>query len=209
MSRVLGVLGGKDTPLETLWGWASSADLVVAADSGADACLSVGIRPLVIGDMDSFKGDRTGLELLEDPDQDTTDCDKLLAWVAAQGHRAVTMACVEGDRLDHVLATLASLARCPLDVSLVSRRAIGRIVRAGEGVAVEAAAGTRFSVLGVGPCVATIAGARWPVESADLTPPLPQSISNRVQDATHVSVESGRALLMVEAAREAWQFPWG
>lgn len=209
MSRILGVLGGKDTPLETVRVWAASADRVVAADSGADACLSVGVRPVVIGDMDSFKGSRDGLELWEDPDQDTTDCDKLLAWVAIQGHASVTMACVEGDRIDHVLATLASLARSPLQINLVSRRAVGRLIRAGEHIDLAAPADTRFSVLGMGACTATIAGARWPVEAADLTPPQPQSISNRVASPTYVEVLTGCGLLMVEHIQGPWEFPWG
>lgn len=208
MSRVLGVLGGKDTPPEAVRGWALGADWVVAADSGADACLAVGIRPSVVGDMDSFKGDATGLDMRPVPDQDTTDCDKLLAWVAERGHRAVTIACLEGDRIDHVLASLASLARSPLVVSVVSRRSVGRVVRAGERVAFAAPEGTRFSVLGLGECIAGVGGARWPFESSDLTPPRPPSISNRVKGDAWVEVERGCALLTVELAVEPWRFPW-
>lgn len=181
---------------------------MVAADSGADACLSVGVRPSVVGDMDSFKGDATGLELLADQDQNSTDCDKLLAWVARRGHPSVTVTCLEGDRLDHVMASLSSLGRSPLVVSLVSRRSVGRMIKAGGALAFQAPEGTRFSVLGIGPCVASIGGAQWPVESADLTPPLAPSISNRVAGSPWVKVESGCALVTVELAVDPWRFPW-
>ena len=206
---MLGVLGGKDTPLETVRLWATGADLVVAADSGADACLAVGIRPVVVGDMDSFEGSRAGLEIVEDGDQYTTDCDKLLAYVASRGFRSVAIVCLEGDRIDHVLSSLASLGRTSLEVSLVSRRGVGRVMRAGSSLALDVAAGTLLSVSGLGPCVASLEGVKWPFSSLDLTPPLPQSISNRAEGRSVLTVQSGVALLTVEIEAAPWEFPWG
>lgn len=208
MAKVLGVLGGRDTPLARLATWASAAELVVAADSGADLCLAAGIRPVVVGDMDSFKGRSAGLTMVEDSDQETTDCDKLLAWVHAQGHPSLAVACLEGDRLDHMLASLSSLSRSPLKVGLVLRRGVGRVVRAGETLEIEVPAGTRLSLIGIGPGVASLEGVRWPLEDAQIGHPEPGSVSNRAEGNARASVRAGVAILTVEWEGGPWAFPW-
>src|SRR5512142_918080 len=101
-------------PPALLRAWADSAEVVLAADAGADRLLEAGTRPTVIvGDLDSLseRGKRLGVEIIHVPSQDSTDCDKLLQLALTMGHGAITLASVEGDSLDHLLATVFSALR--------------------------------------------------------------------------------------------------
>lgn len=199
MARVLGVLGGRDFPDELLGPWLAEADLIVAADSGADRCLALGFPSIVVGDLDSFRGPRDGLEIVADPDQHSTDCDKLLRYVESQGHRAVAIACLEGDRLDHVLASLNSLSRAPtLEVVVAWRRGLAYRLGPGDLIKSVPPAGARVSVLPWPKAVVTLSGVRWPLADSTLELGSEISISNQATGVVEASVASGTAWLFVE-----------
>jgi thiamine pyrophosphokinase len=92
----------------------SHAPTLVAIDSGADAILAAGLRPVaVIGDMDSIGSEARaafGNLLYRVDEQETTDFDKALRHVTAPFLLAVGVA---GGRVDHALAVLHSLVAHP------------------------------------------------------------------------------------------------
>jgi len=201
--RVLGVLAGGDMPVDLLSKWAASADLVFAADAGLDRLLAAGRSPdLAIGDFDSAQG-LAGIDvhkLRHDSSQKSTDCDKLLALARDQDVARITLASVEGDQLDHMLATLHSAARSGLSVRFALRTGIGWLIRAGEEAIVRTEPRRRVSLLPLEEVSgANLAGVEWPLENADLHPQGASSISNRAQ-ASYVAAEigSGSAFLFVE-----------
>ena len=200
-TKVLGVLAGRDLAPGALEAWLGWADRIVAADGGADLCRAAGKEPdAIVGDLDSI-ADATGLT--PDPDQDTSDADKLLARLAREGHRSVTLIGVEGDRLDHVLATLGSCARSTIpDLRLILRTGVGLVGRAGTSGRWTCAG--RVSLIPLGPCRATLRGVRWPLENALLDPLGLVSISNRVDPPSGGTVEltihEGAAVLFLEAS---------
>ena len=201
--RVLGVLSGGDISRELLHRWVKGADRVIAADAGADLLLEVETVPhLIIGDMDSISplGLAGAGEKLLVADQDTTDCDKLLAQVTKEGHLSVTLVGVEGDLPDHVLATLHSAARSELDVRLAYRRGVGWIVKPDRTRRVATKPGRRLSLLALEPCEGVrLTGCKWPLESAQLGLQNSTSISNRTEAAEAiVTIDKGAALLFIE-----------
>lgn len=212
--RVLGVLAGRDMPLGLLARWASSADLLVAADSGGDTLLEAGYRPhVLLGDLDSASETARDAAhaLLERPDQSSTDCDKLLHHLHEIGVGAVTLAAVEGDLPDHVLGTVHSAAKgastFDMRVRLAFRRGIGFIVA--RHAVVSTVPGRRISVLPVTECLGVrLEGVRWPLEGAELHPMGLTSLSNQAA-ASQVKLEIGQgvALLFAEMPDEempAW-----
>lgn len=207
--KVLGVLSGRDMSDASLLAWVRDADVVYAADSAADRLIHLGERPIVVGDLDSFEShDRAeGLRVVRDPDQNSTDCDKLLRLAAMEGHEAITMASIEGDLLDHVLATLSSLVASPLEIRIALRRGVGWIVRAGREVAVEAVPGQRVSLVPLeGVRGARLTGVVWPLDAADLAPGAALSISNEALGRVCARTESGAALLFVEYSSDDLPF---
>ncbi|MFZ4507535.1 MAG: thiamine diphosphokinase [Fimbriimonas sp.] len=212
-ARVLGVLAGNDLPIERVAIWAFAADLVLAADGGANTLLRANIRPhVLVGDMDSATDSARDFahRAEADPDQETTDCDKLLALAFRLGARSITLAGVEGDRLDHVLATIHSSARSPLRVQLLLRMGVGLVLNGPTQIEVPAQVGAKVSLLPVTDCEGvSLSGVEWPLQSAVLHPMGMSSISNRATEAVvRVGLGSGVAVLFVEQAPET-RPDWG
>lgn len=203
--RVLGVLGGGDMPAAALRAWVESADLVVAADGGANPLAALGLRvDVLVGDLDSASPGSLAhaTEVVRDDDQNGTDVDKLLALVAARGHRTITLASVEGDRLDHLLGTLSSALRSALEVRFALRGGIGWLVRAGEGIAIPVQTGRTVSLLPLVACTGVrLSGVRWPLAGSSLALDALVSVSNQaVGGLVEASLASGSALLVAEFA---------
>ena len=194
--RVLGVLAGRDLAPGALEAWLAWADRVVAADGGADLCRAAGREPdAIVGDLDSI-GDATGL--VRDEDQDTSDADKLLAFLDREGVREATLIGVEGDRLDHVLATLCSCARArAFSWPLVLRSGSVRLL--GPGCVLEEEGRGRVSLVPLVRSRVTATGLRWPLDHAVLDPLGLVSISNEIAgDRLAVTVAEGVVALFVE-----------
>lgn len=200
--RVLGVLAGGDVSPTWLANWSNSADLVVAADGGADLLVTAGVpAEIAIGDLDSIQSQSYLRECIHNADQDTSDCDKLLSWLHTQGVNKVTLAGVEGDRLDHVLGTLASAARSPLEVRLAMRRGLGWIVK--DSLEVAVLPGELVSLMPLTLCQGVrLSGVQWPLEGVDLDVLGTVSLSNRAMSPlVNVSLETGVAVLFVLGER--------
>lgn len=203
-NRVLGVLNGRDMPIDQVLKWAVAADSVYAADGAARPLVETCISPILVGDMDSWKGGvPRGIRVEGHPeDQDTTDCDKLLKTVEADGVRDLTLVGIEGDRLDHVLSSLHSCLKSSLNIRIILRRGIGTIVRKGKSVW-STTPGQRLSLIplleseGV-----TLTGTEWPLDHALLKPGVSISISNIATEmSVGVEMESGACLLIRELER--------
>jgi thiamine pyrophosphokinase len=144
-----------DSPLDarTL----AAADLLVAADAGAQALLDLGLSPhLVVGDMDSVRVEtlaalrRSGVEVVQlRPDKDETDLEVALQLAVERGAGAITVfGALGGPRLDHLLASVLLLTAPYLrgrDVRLVDGR--HRMFLAHRDVAFEGAPGNLVTLL--------------------------------------------------------------
>jgi thiamine pyrophosphokinase len=204
--KVLGVLAGEDMPRELLRAWAESADLVIAADAGADRLLEAGVRPRhLVGDLDSVRRheELVGVEVHERVSQDATDCDKLLALAGELGESALTLCAIEGDRMDHALSTWLSAARSSLAVRIALRQGIGWPIAGGANRSVKVEPGRTVSLIPLSPCEGVVLrGVEWPLEGDRLSWDGLVSISNRAVDPMiSVAIEAGLAALIVEVPR--------
>lgn len=111
------VIADTDLPLRPiLAGLRKKADLVVAADGGADRALDVGITPdWVIGDMDGILPGTLrrfpAARIRRDTDPDSSDLEKVMRFLSRRRIKNVVLTGVFGGRLDHTLANLAVMAR--------------------------------------------------------------------------------------------------
>lgn len=201
--RILGVLGGQDVDDRLFKFWASSSHILVAADAGADLAMRHGVHPhAIVGDLDSVSSQALacGADIYKFENESTTDCDKLLSWVWGQGHRAITLIGVEGDRLDHVLSTLSSCARSPLRIQLVLRDGAGLVLKPGEH-RLPGVPGQRISLLPIGVAKAfSVEGVRWPVQEVDFSLDRSLSISNEFASSqVSLRFSSGALLAVIES----------
>jgi thiamine pyrophosphokinase len=201
MARVVGILAGRDMPVEMMKRWLDGADVLLAADSGTHALNELGIRPqAIIGDLDSVQEIPEGVELIHRFNDNFTDCDKLLAYASEQGHNRITLLGVEGDQLDHVWATMLSAAKAKIQVRLGLRNGIGWILTAGQRMIVRTQPGRRLSLLPIMPSMGvSLYGVRWPIQDGALEPMGLVSISNETAATeVEISLSYGAAWLFLE-----------
>lgn len=202
------LLGGEAPERRHLESILSRSPLVVAADSGFDLALRLGITPdLLIGDLDSVRPgpqlDRFPRErLLRYPrDKDQTDAELGLNLMRERGCRHVVLAGGGGGRLDHLLALVDLFERQPPPEAWLTAR---EEVRAVEGRRIlSGCRGLRVSFfpLGCGVSGLSSSGLKWPLDGLRWSRGQ-EGVSNLIlEDRASVGVARGRLLMILELKR--------
>jgi thiamine pyrophosphokinase len=192
----------------------AAADVIVAADGGAQTIDRCGLRPdLVVGDFDSIDLNllerlrSEGVAIEQHPaDKDASDAELAIERARGLGaDRIVLVGAAGGDRLDHELANVLLLADpryAGLDLRLVRGASTVRSLHAGGRVELEARAGDIVTLLPVGGDargVRTI-GLRWALDGATLALGRSRGLSNVVvATPASVQLEQGTLLLVVSS----------
>jgi thiamine pyrophosphokinase len=201
------------------WTWrpehvslARDADLLLAADGGANHLAAVGLRPAaVVGDLDSIRpGVRAWLgeqAMVPRPDQDHTDLEKTLAF-AIDEHAAtrVTVLAATGGRPDHAFENLALAARWGRNVAVELRGEDGRFVPVLARAELSTTTGQLISLLPLGRCErVTTRGLQWELAGDVLDPTSRISVSNRASGRqVTVQVEGGALLVFLADPGRGW-----
>jgi thiamine pyrophosphokinase len=209
--RALVVLDGE--PLGSgawLAALAKGADVVIAADGGANRLRESGRRPdLVVGDMDALPDDvlreleRSGATLERHPTEKAqTDGELALDAAVKRGADEIqVVGAFGGARLDHMLGNLMLLAHedfAAIDVALVTEHATFRSLLGPGILELEGAPGdwvTLEPLLEVARGVATD-GLRYPLRHEDLVRGSTRGVSNELTERRG-SVEVGEGLLLI------------
>jgi thiamine pyrophosphokinase len=189
----------------------AGADLVIAADGGADWLATVGVPPhRVVGDLDSASAD--ALQRLADAevpveqhptDKDASDLELSLTAAVAAGADEVVVLGGLGGTLDHLAANLLLLGSdvaAGRATSLVHDRTTARMLAGPAHLELGAPVGSRVSLLAVGVAAdgVTTRGLRWPLEDARLAPGSSRGLANVVLKAPSAITITGGQLLVIE-----------
>jgi len=201
--HALVVTGG---PLPTNQGPLPSADLIIAADGGADNAADLGLAvDLVVGDLDSASSSavaRAGKVERHPEDKDETDLELALSAAVAAGTGSVTVVGTLGGRVDHALANLLVAAGdrwANLRIDLRIDGAQAWVVR--DHVEIVAQVGDVVSLLAVGGRATgvTTTGLAWPLANAEVKPGVGLGLSNRMAaPKAEVVVNDGTLLVIVD-----------
>lgn len=212
--KVVVVASGDFDPADATW--LHDADIVIAADGGAESLDRLGRRPdLLIGDLDSTgpglveRLGAGGVRVERHPvDKEASDSELALrAAIDAGADEIVLLGAIGGDRLDHELANVLLLADPVLagrHVRLVHAGNTVRVVRSGESLTLDGRTGDLVTLLPIGGEAAglTTDGLRWPLDAATLRMGRSRGLSNEIVAVpASVRLDSG-VLLVVERARE-------
>ena len=197
-SEPLTLIGGAEVNPNRLERAMSLGRTVVAADSGADAALALGVTPdAVIGDFDSLS-EMARATLAPDtlhpiPEQDSTDFDKCLRNISSP---LVIGIGFSGDRLDHQLAAYNTLVTHP------HRRCI--LLGAEEllflcppSFAMTCEAGLPVSLFPMGAVEGISEGLRWPINGLNFAPDGRIGTSNETIGPLSLSVTSPKMLVIL------------
>ena len=194
--------------------WLDRADLVFAADGGAQSLDRLGRRPdRLIGDLDSVEPAlverlvAAGVVIDRYPsDKEASDAELAVeAALQAGAAEVVLLGAFGGSRVDHELANVLLLADPALagrNVRAVRASAQVRAIHGGELLVIGGAVGETVTLLPVGGDATgvTTEGLRWPLQAATLRMGRSRGLSNEVASvAASVQIELG-TLLVVETA---------
>jgi thiamine pyrophosphokinase len=183
------------------------ADLVVAADSGADVALAAGRAiDVLVGDMDSISpraleaARRDGVRILEHPaDKEETDLELALSIAATEAsHVHVVMGA--GGRLDHAVANLAVIASPRWAAATIDATVGPHLVTVVRGEhTLAGAVGDVVSLIPMGgPAFGvTTQGLRFPLDGETLDPLSGRGVSNTIVAVPAMVTVAGGVLLAV------------
>lgn len=208
MTGTVVIFSGGAAPRAGVQSLVPSGSVVVAADRGVDHALALGIVPdLAVGDFDSVSA--VGLERVvaaggavqrHRADKDATDLE--LALDAALDCSAERVIVIGGDagRLDHLLASVAVLAR-PRHAGLRVEAHLGEhrvdVVHPGRVTALDGSPGALLTLLAHGGAArgVTTTGLRFALVDAVLEPWSSLGVSNEFAEVTaSVEIASGVVL---------------
>lgn len=186
-------------------------EYVIAVDSGAATCLESGRSPdLVVGDFDSLdeavasRLQEDGIEMLRFPTRkNATDLDIALDEASRRGWDEVMLLGAIGDRLDHTIATLASIAWRPTLAVWVNESTV-------QAWSMSIEARTALTLGGIGTTVSvftladettlTLDGFSYPLTRETLPAWSSLGVSNTLTSTpAHVTLHSGVALVISPA----------
>ncbi|WP_420859295.1 thiamine diphosphokinase [Marivivens marinus] len=173
---------------------------LVAADGGAGRVLAEGLRPLaVIGDMDSLSAEAHAAfaDLLQIvPEQDTTDFEKCLTRISAPLVLGVGFL---GGRVDHELAVFNTMTR-HAGRAIVLLGSDDVVTLLPPALTLDLSAGSRLSLMPLGPARVWSSGLRWDLSGQDMAPDGFLSISNEVAGPVMLRCEGPVLLITPRAA---------
>ena len=174
------------------------APTLIAADGGANLCVSAGFFPeAVIGDLDSIlPGTRAALpdaNFIEIAEQDTTDFEKCMQRIDAPFVLATGFA---AGRLDHMLAVLSVMARdVGPPVILLADRDI--LFAAPKEITLDVKAGTRVSLFPLAEVKGASNGLKWPIDRLQLHPMVMVGTSNEATGPVRLTFETPGCLVIM------------
>jgi len=164
------ILGGAKVKKRQITRAMDSAPFLVAADSGAETALKMGLMPdAVIGDMDSTTDLETRVpkdRLHRITEQTSTDFEKCLYSVTAPFVIALG---VIGSRLDHSLATLNALSTCR-EYPVIALGGKDLVFLCPPTLTIKLPVDTRLSLFPLGEVTGQSVGLEWPIEGLHFSP---------------------------------------
>lgn len=170
-SEAVTLVGGGALRREDLDAALAIAPRLVAVDGGADKAVEAGLMPsAVIGDLDSVSAKlraRLPEELIHEiPEQDSTDFDKALRYLAVP--LVLAVGCT-GARLDHELAVFHSLVlRAGHKCIVIGERDV--VFHAPPRLRMDLPASTRVSLFPMASVSSRSKGLRWPIDGLSFHP---------------------------------------
>lgn len=191
-----------------------SAGVVVAADSGLEHAVSLGLEvDVVVGDFDSVDpaaldaARAAGATVEAHPaEKDATDLELALDAAVARGARRITVVGGYGGRVDHLLANVALLSSPRFaEVVIDAWMASARILVVRDQVGLTGPAGSLCTLLALHEPArgVTTAGLRYPLHDDTLHPGSTRGVSNElVEPEAYVTITDGTLVVVQPHALE-------
>jgi len=214
--RILLICNGEAPSRSLLRRLAREADLVVAADGGANTARRYAVRPdVIIGDLDSARPSTLRhfrkSTILRVRRQDNTDLEKALDYLAAHAGASVAIAGATGGRIDFTLANLSVFWNYTADLNIRFLGDSWQAMPVQGTLKMRVRAGTTVSLVPFTPCSGiTLRGLKYGLHNATMRSGEIGLSNVAVGRTFSVRVRKGRMLLVILArtARDTGRSPW-
>jgi thiamine pyrophosphokinase len=209
MMHVVIFAGGTLRPGRAFYAAIDRADMIVAADSGAETALQYDCTPrIVVGDFDSLDGlvledlGKRGSQIRRVAvEKDETDTELAVQVAIEEGATRITLAgAFGGARFDHTMANILLLAGFEgVPITIVDGPSMGWLVRGPGSSAIDGQVGDLVSLL---PLTGDANGVRtkglyYALEGETLSFGKPRGVSNvLIEEHAEVDVEGGMLLVI-------------
>jgi thiamine pyrophosphokinase len=216
LRRVMLLCNGEPPSRRLARGLSRQADLVIAADGGANTARALDVTPhIIIGDLDSIttatRRHFVRSNIIRVSRQDNTDLEKALDVIADGGKADVMILGATGNRIDFTLANLAVIWNYTPRLMLTIRGEDWRAFPVQGRAVITAPRGTVVSLIPFGVCSGiTIRGMQFPLRNASMKVG-EVGVSNVViARRAVVTVRNGRMLAVVfeGRTRKGRVMPW-
>ncbi len=206
ISRALLIGNGETLPEDFLKPLVRKAGFVLAADGGADRALAAGITPnAVIGDLDSVSSAaKTRLgpgKLIFIDNQNNTDLEKALDYLAQHGCQQCTICGFTGGRLDFTLGNFLSVYPYVKKMEICFAGPGWKIYPLAAGRKFPCKKNTRVSLIPLKTCTGvTLSGLKYPLSNARLSwTHAGRSLSNQtLANSFQITLKTGYMLVYAE-----------
>jgi thiamine pyrophosphokinase len=192
----------------------ASADLIIAADGGAQTALQLGYTPaIVVGDFDSLSISRDdlramGCQTIQAPtEKDETDSELAIETAIQQGASQITLlGGLGGQRFEHSIANILLLADYDtIPIRIIDGPSVSWLLRGPASTTIEGQPGDLLSLF---PLTGDVQGVRtsnlyYPLHGETLRFGKPRGLSNVLTGSqAEVSLEIGMLLIIHTAKQE-------
>lgn len=201
---------GGDAPHSRVIAALPRDSFVIAADSGWEHAINAGFTPhVLVGDMDSIsplhlqQARDMDVHIIEHhPDKDFTDAELALALAADHHHHQIHLVSGGGDRFDHLLALVHSLAPYAGEIDLTAYVGATRIhvLKPQSGIAFGATPGQTISLIPLGGRArkVTTTGLKWNLTKDTLIAFASRGVSNiAVEERVTISLRRGYLAVVI------------
>ena len=203
------IFTGGDAPHEHVHPHLPNDAFVIAADSGYEHAVHVGQIPhLLVGDMDSISAKHLAdakvrdIEIIEyASDKDLTDTEIALSAAIERGATSITIVSGGGDRFDHVIGMLHSLASFSAQAQTTVFIGSARItfLSPGTSCGIDTIADDTISLIPIGgDVVVTTTGLQWNLTNDTLQAFTSRGVSNRATHSTVTIASTAGTLAIIQ-----------
>lgn len=200
--HALVICNGEAPPRSLLMPLLRSKPFILCVDGGANKARSYGITPdCIIGDLDSImprtRQIYSSVPVIHIADQNSTDLEKGLEYLLANGCRSALIIGAMGERPDHTMANFSILMKYHRRLSLrfFDERCTVEIIP--KKIRFTAAIGQQISLVPMDKCTGIVtSGLRYPLRRETLQPGVREGSSNEAVKST-ISISLDRGTLML------------
>ncbi|MBI3363523.1 MAG: thiamine diphosphokinase [Ignavibacteriae bacterium] len=200
--KVLIIANGQLPSRQLVRSLASSANLIVCADGGANLARQYGIRPdIILGDLDSISPSTKliykRIPLLHIADQESTDLEKAIRYCIERKCTPIDIIGALGNRIDHTTGALGILKKFSGKALITLIDSVGKLTLVKRRIRLQTKIGQRLSLIPVEKTTGiTTKNLKYPLANDTLELGVREGISNEAL-ATSVTITVRRGTLLV------------